>query len=115
KLLEVSAWLICFAMIFDMLDGWAARILNARSLHGMQMDSLADMVTFGVAPAVIVAVMAHTQELDVLPYMWVWVLSSIYLGCAALRLALYNVKALNKTDDDGKSEEFHGLPTKGAA
>lgn len=115
NLLEVSAWMIVFAMVFDMLDGWAARLLNAKSLHGMQMDSLADMVTFGVAPAVLVAVMAHTQELDVLPYLWVWVLCATYLGCVALRLALYNVIALSDKEEEEHSDDFHGLPSPGAA
>jgi CDP-diacylglycerol--serine O-phosphatidyltransferase len=108
--LAVSAWLIVGAMIFDMLDGWTARLLNAFSDHGMHMDSLADMVTFGVAPAVMIAVLAQTAEL-LLPYRMVWVLCAIYLGCAAIRLALYNVKALNKESTKG----FDGLPSPGAA
>ena len=54
------AVIICCAMIFDSLDGLAARIFNAASMHGVQMDSLADMVTFGVAPATLVAIMTHS-------------------------------------------------------
>jgi CDP-diacylglycerol--serine O-phosphatidyltransferase len=100
QLLATGAWLIVGAMIFDMLDGWAARMLNAYSLHGMHMDSLADMVTFGVAPAVIVAVMAHVSILDWLPYRLVWILCAVYLACAALRLALYNVMATQKNIRD---------------
>ena len=111
QLLAVSAWLIIGAMIFDMLDGWTARTLNAFSEHGLQMDSLADMVTFGVAPAVMVAVMAHTNELGWLPYRWVWALCAVYLGCTALRLAIYNVKATNGTSSDN----FQGLPSPGGA
>lgn len=110
QVLEVSAWLIVGAMIFDMLDGWTARMLNAFSDHGMNMDSLADMVTFGVAPAVMIAVLAQTSAL-LLPYRLVWVLCAIYLGCAAIRLATYNVKALNKESTKG----FDGLPSPGAA
>lgn len=111
--LFTSAWIILFAMIFDALDGFAARIFNAASMHGMQMDSLADMVTFGVAPAVIIAVMAHaikdaTGTFDI----YVYVMSCIYMGCAALRLATYNVHAiLNKKSSD----KFSGLPSPGAA
>ena len=115
SILAVSAWLILFAMIFDALDGWAARKLNATSLHGMQMDSLADMVTFGVAPAVVVAVNAHARAFEFHDegtiYLWVWFSLFIYIGCAALRLALYNVHAM----EDKKSEGFSGLPSPGAA
>lgn len=131
--LSAACWLIVGAMIFDMLDGWAARLLNAYSLHGMHMDSLADMCTFGVAPAVLVAVMAHGAVLNWLPYQVVWVFCAIYLACAALRLALYNVKATEKnmrdhglppdfedsTPPEGLEETddsaFHGLPSPGAA
>ena len=58
------AWLVIGAMIFDALDGWSARKLKATSLHGIQMDSLADMVTFGVTPAVIVAISSHIYALS---------------------------------------------------
>src|SRR5574344_1212377 len=51
EIFAISAVVICCAMIFDALDGFAARIFNAASMHGLQMDSLSDMVTFGVAPA----------------------------------------------------------------
>ncbi len=115
--LAISAWLIGGAMIFDMLDGWTARKLNATSPHGMEMDSLADMVTFGVAPAVIVAIMGHDaiqNRFAWLPWAWVIVACYVYVSCVALRLALYNVLAMEKTDDaDGTS--FHGLPSPGGA
>ncbi len=111
ELLAVSAWCIIGAMMFDMLDGWTARTLNVHSQYGVEMDSLADMVTFGVAPAVIVAVMARTNQFTWLPYHWVWVFSAIYLGCTAFRLALYNVKARNNES----GESFHGLPSPGGA
>ncbi len=111
QLLAVSAWLIVGAMIFDMLDGWTARMLKVFSDHGIQMDSLADMVTFGVAPAVMVAVMAHTNQLTWLPTRWVWLMCALYLGCVALRLALYNVTATAATEAEG----FRGLPSPGGA
>ncbi len=109
-----SAWLILFAMVFDSLDGFAARIFNAASMHGIQMDSLADMVTFGVAPATLVAILAHTQRnavgtgFEITTYL----LSSIYLGGAALRLATYNVHAMVQKKS---SDKFSGLPSPGAA
>ncbi|MFA6294673.1 MAG: CDP-alcohol phosphatidyltransferase family protein, partial [Victivallales bacterium] len=100
--------------VFDALDGFAARIFNAASMHGMQMDSLADMVTFGVAPAVIVAVMAHhlREHLKPIDYYIVWGLCAVYLGCAASRLATYNVHAILEKK---KTEGFTGLPSPGAA
>lgn len=113
RVLEKSAWIVLFAMLFDALDGFAARIFNATSMHGLQMDSLSDMVTFGVAPAVIVAVMAHKlRELRSADYYIVWALCAFYLACAANRLANYNVHAMLEKK---KSEKFSGLPTPGAA
>ena len=82
-----SAVLICCAMIFDAFDGFAARLFNAASMHGIQMDSLADMVTFGVAPATLVAIMTHSLrdwDLNRTQEILVYILCSVYLGCAAL-------------------------------
>lgn len=113
SILTLSAFMVMAAMIFDALDGFAARIFNAASMHGMQMDSLADMVTFGVAPAVIVAVMAHSlRDLEGNAYYFVWFMCAAYLGCAALRLATYNVHAMLEKKS---SEKFDGLPSPGAA
>ncbi len=111
----VSALMICFAMVFDALDGFAARLFNAASMHGIQMDSLSDMVTFGVAPATLVAIMTHSLRewaLNRPQEIVVYVLCSVYLGCAALRLATYNVHAIVEKKS---SEKFSGLPSPGAA
>ena len=112
--LATAALIVLVAMIFDVLDGFAARMLNATSMHGLQMDSLSDMVTFGVAPAVIMAVMTHRlQGIQTTSQVWfTYLLCSVYVGCTALRLATYNVKAIEKT---GESSTFHGLPSPGAA
>lgn len=123
------AWVIIGAMIFDALDGWSARKLNATSLHGVEMDSLADMVTFGVAPAVLVYVYAHVNVfLEVSVFKGhgflrhdrlVWIAAAVYMGCAALRLALYNVKAMEdrnkEKEEKEKDEGFTGMPSPGAA
>ena len=81
------AVIICCAMIFDSLDGLAARIFNAASMHGVQMDSLADMVTFGVAPATLVAIMTHSlrapSNIGRTEEVLIYLLCSVYLGCAA--------------------------------
>ncbi len=111
----VAAIMIFSAMVFDAFDGFAARLLNASSVHGIQMDSLSDMVTFGVAPAVLVAIMTHclrAWELNRGQEVLVYLLSSIYLGGAALRLATYNVHAMLEKKS---SDRFTGLPSPGAA
>jgi CDP-diacylglycerol--serine O-phosphatidyltransferase len=111
----VASWVIFFAMIFDVFDGLAARLLNAASLHGIQMDSLSDMVTFGVTPAVLVAAASRcffNWEMSLWQHAYVYLLCSIYIGGAALRLATYNVNATLKTKS---SDKFSGLPSPGAA
>lgn len=112
----VASWVIFFAMIFDVFDGLAARLLNAASLHGIQMDSLSDMVTFGVTPAIMTALFAECC-FDWNPHLYwrigIYLLCSIYLGGAALRLATYNVHATLKTKSS--SDRFSGLPSPGAA
>jgi CDP-diacylglycerol---serine O-phosphatidyltransferase len=120
---SACAWLILAAMVFDAMDGWTARKLKATSLHGIQMDSLADMVTFGVAPAVVVAISAHINGLEGIGKGYynsegffrydrmVWMACGIYMACAACRLALYNVHAI----EEKKDENFTGIPSPGAA
>ena len=110
----ISAWMIFAAMIFDALDGLAARAFHAASMTGIQMDSLADMVTFGVAPATLVAILTHSLrgELNTVQVLVVYALCSVYVGCAALRLAIYNVKAITEHKN---SKSFSGLPSPGGA
>ncbi|CDN32885.1 CDP-diacylglycerol-serine O-phosphatidyltransferase [Mucinivorans hirudinis] len=89
-------WLIIAAAIFDFLDGFAARMLKAYSAMGVQLDSLADMVSFGVAPAMAVfATIDHPQ---------LRFCALLLAAFAALRLAKFNI-------DTRQSEEFRGLPT----
>lgn len=108
----ISSLMILGAMVFDALDGFAARIFNAASLKGIQMDSLADMVTFGVAPAVLVCVMAHKYSLTVYGYPMAWLFCAIYIACCAHRLARYNVSTMiEKKSGHG----FTGLPSTGGA
>jgi len=102
-----SAWLIMLAMVFDALDGKVARMTNTTSEFGAQLDSLADVITFGLAPAFIVKAMSQA-----FPPRIGWLISTLFLVCAALRLARFNVE----TDGDEDSHEyFKGLPTPAAA
>lgn len=98
-------WAIIAAAGFDFLDGFAARLLKAYSPLGAQLDSLCDMVSFGVAPAMIfMNFHAPTVEIE-----WVAIISSlIFPICAALRLAKFNIS----TD---QSDKFIGLPSPAAA
>ena len=116
QVFNTVAILIFSAMIFDAMDGVAARLLNAASMHGIQMDSLSDMVTFGVAPAVLVVQLTQflyswqtTSAMAVLLY----ICGGIYLGGAALRLATYNVAAIDGSKKD--PNWFSGMPSPGAA
>ncbi len=118
-----SAFIILFAMVFDALDGFVARLLNASSVYGVEMDSLSDMVTFGLAPATIVAIMTHTMRMTTdLPHgvfqeIVVYCLCCVYIGGAALRLARYNIHALmpEKAEKNMSKNYFSGLPSPGAA
>ncbi|QSH41790.1 CDP-alcohol phosphatidyltransferase family protein [Lentisphaerota bacterium ZTH] len=113
EVFALSAWVILFAMIFDALDGFAARIFNAASMKGIQMDSLADMVTFGVAPAIICAILAHCgKQMNIWQTVITYGFCGVYLGCAALRLATYNVHAMVEKKSGDK---FSGLPSPGGA
>ncbi|OJU56505.1 MAG: CDP-diacylglycerol--serine O-phosphatidyltransferase [Alphaproteobacteria bacterium 62-8] len=98
------------AMLFDMLDGRVARKLGADTRFGAQLDSLADLVSFGVAPAVI----AYTWSLSRMGEGG-WVAAVIFCICAAIRLARFNIQAAR---DEGATEAnpyFTGLPTPAAA
>ena len=118
KVFCFSAAMIFSAMIFDALDGLAARILDAASIKGIQMDSLSDMVTFGVAPATMTAIISDVFTSWNLTSSWqgvvVFLLCAVYIGCAALRLATYNVHAMD-TQHQGDPNFFSGLPSPGAA
>ena len=93
------------AMILDSLDGRIARMTNTQSAFGEQMDSLADMVSFGAAPALIV----YVWTLNSLGR-WGWIGAFVYCACAALRLARFNV---NTSVVDKRF--FQGLPSPAAA
>jgi CDP-diacylglycerol--serine O-phosphatidyltransferase len=105
----LAAGLIFLAMLFDALDGYLARLAKAPSGFGAQLDSLADLVTFGVAPAYLLVKMC--------PYvtLWnkhaVWIIACAFLTCVALRLARFNME----TGDEDDHREFSGLPSPAGA
>lgn len=101
-----ASWLIVIAAVFDFLDGTAARLLNARSELGKQLDSLADVVSFGVAPASIMyALMVNTMGYAVGGYVNLSAVPAFFIALfSALRLAKFNI-------DDTQTHSFRGLPT----
>ncbi|MDX8397336.1 MAG: CDP-diacylglycerol--serine O-phosphatidyltransferase [Mariprofundaceae bacterium] len=102
---ELAAWAIIAAAIFDMLDGRVARLLNAETAFGAELDSLCDMTSFGLAPAVLVYLWALTS-LGKLG----WLAAFLITACAALRLARFNVQI-----ESQDKKYFQGLPTPATA
>lgn len=120
--ISIGAGLILVGMLFDLLDGLAARVTRSTTNFGGQLDSLADVVTFGVAPATLmVALMMKTLAADaILPSpisesffgRLTWLSAALYAAFTAVRLARYNVEHA-KADFDHRT--FRGMPSPGAA
>lgn len=102
----LAAVLIAFSIVMDIADGFVARLVGATSPFGLQLDSLADLISFGVAPAVLV----HTWALDEWPLL-AYLVAFFWLACAAFRLARFNVTI----DPAADKRYFVGLPSPGAA
>lgn len=102
---EYSAIAVFIAMVLDGLDGRVARLTGTQSEFGAEYDSMSDMVSFGIAPALIVYEWA-LKEMD----QWGWIVAFIYCACAALRLARFNTNI-----DVVDKRFFQGLPSPAAA
>jgi CDP-diacylglycerol---serine O-phosphatidyltransferase len=126
---EIAAYFIFLAMLFDMFDGFVARITRSASDFGAELDSLADMISFGVAPAFLsihligellrapsatgkeyIAIPGPFQDNDWLRLFWI--VACIYVSCTALRLARFNVIT---QPDPLAHMNFRGMPSPGAA
>lgn len=112
--LMAASYFILAAMIFDFMDGFSARLLKAYSAIGKELDSLADVVSFGVAPAVIIYKLISTsapvfssgttEALSLTGSLLTWFVPVLMPVCAALRLAKFNI-------DTTQTTSFKGLPT----
>lgn len=102
---DAAAWLICLSAVFDALDGTVARVTRTQSLFGQELDSLSDVVAFGVAPGLLMFLWA-LQPFGT----WGFGAGFLYIACTALRLARFNVQS-------GTVERsfFQGIPSPGAA
>ncbi|HTY55804.1 MAG TPA: CDP-diacylglycerol--serine O-phosphatidyltransferase [Candidatus Binataceae bacterium] len=102
---ELAAVMIAVAFVCDGLDGRAARLTHTSSQFGVEYDSLSDVVAFGVAPAGLTYMWA-LKPLGP----WAWLVSGMYVVCAAFRLARFNVQTASMDKN-----RFNGLPVPGAA
>jgi CDP-diacylglycerol--serine O-phosphatidyltransferase len=109
-----ACWLILAAMVFDFFDGFASRLLKAYSDMGKELDSLADIVSFGVAPGLIIySILSKSMNLEAsaiisAKYLSVMAITALFPVCAGLRLAKFNI-------DTTQSDTFRGVPTPAAA
>jgi CDP-diacylglycerol--serine O-phosphatidyltransferase len=101
----IAAWAIIIANIFDGLDGWIARLTNTSTRFGIELDSLSDLVAFGVAPSIMMFkwVLSPFERVG-------WAAAFLFVACGALRLARFNVQ----TGAPG-SKAFKGMPIPAAA
>lgn len=114
-----AVWFILLAFICDIIDGRIARLVGKESLFGKELDSLADLVSFGVAPALMMffLILSPTEGFPFLRQLG-WLIGFIYLLCAAVRLARFNVithPLLPETQRQTNLNYFIGLPVPAAA
>ena len=108
----IATALILVAAIMDAIDGRIARLLKFESEFGAQLDSLADMISFGVAPAII----AYLWSLHNIPYLGVgWSVVLFFITCGALRLARFNSDLTNAEAAARSKLFFKGIPIPAAA
>jgi CDP-diacylglycerol--serine O-phosphatidyltransferase len=106
-----ASLLLVFALLFDMLDGRVARLTKTQSAFGLQIDSLADVVSFGVAPALLVYKWSLYQR----PTLGL-IISFLFAGAGAVRLARFNVLSMGEGGKPTKPGKYIvGLPVPGAA
>ena len=117
----MSGYMILLAMIADMLDGRLARMNQSTSSFGGQLDSLCDIISFGVAPAFLMLRVLEEKLADFAGLnpsaenfleRFIWLVAAGYLSCAAIRLARFNVE---NEEDESAHMSFIGLPTPAAA
>jgi CDP-diacylglycerol--serine O-phosphatidyltransferase len=115
KTAQAAAWLILVAMIFDALDGFVARLTRTASSFGAQLDSLCDLVTFGVAPGFLIYAITRNDVMPPNNDFWARPIQAVcvlYSMCALIRLARFTVET---APDESAHREFAGLPSPAAA
>jgi len=112
KYFLIAGLFIIGAMVFDMLDGYVARLSKTASKFGGELDSLCDAISFGVAPAFLILKMGPGWEPRPIVHQIVAGIAALYMVCTILRLARFNV---DNTPDPAAHKRFRGLPSPGAA
>ncbi len=112
RFFAITGWFIIAAMIFDMLDGYVARLSKTASKFGGELDSLCDAISFGVAPAFLLLKMGPGWEPRPILHQILAGIATLYMVCTILRLARFNV---DNTPDPAAHKRFRGLPSPGAA
>lgn len=107
---QLAAAAIILAALIDGMDGRLARLLNATSDFGAQLDSLADIVNFGVCPAILL----YVWSLDAIGR-WGWVAVLFFAVCCAIRLARFGTTLLDETRPDWADKFFSGIPSPAGA
>jgi CDP-diacylglycerol---serine O-phosphatidyltransferase len=107
----LSSGLILVAMVFDVLDGYAARLSRSASEFGGQLDSLCDAISFGAAPAFLLLRLGQEWHDQPVIAKTVAIIAALYLACAVLRLARFNTE---NSPDAGSHKRFKGLPSPAA-
>jgi len=117
----MAGYMVLLAMVADVLDGRLARMSKSTSSFGGQLDSLCDVISFGVAPAFLALnLMQHKIDefsvinplLESFLVRFAWLTAAIYISCAAIRLARFNVE---NEEDESAHMSFMGLPSPAAA
>lgn len=103
QMLQLAFALLPISLVCDFLDGRVARARREVSLLGQELDSLADLVAFGVAPAALAFALGMRGGLDAIGLVY-------FVGCGISRLARYNATAASLSDDSGKVAYFEGTP-----
>jgi CDP-diacylglycerol--serine O-phosphatidyltransferase len=109
----LAAGLILAAMVFDVLDGYAARLSRSTSEFGGQLDSLCDAISFGAAPAFLLLRLGQEWNGHVVVAKSIAVIAAFYMACAVLRLARFNIE--NTPENATNHKRFKGLPSPAAA
>jgi len=108
-----SAWLLITAMLFDVLDGFVARLSKTASEFGGQLDSLCDAISFGAAPAFLILRLSREwRTTSPLMYNATVVIAVLFMVCVILRLARFNVE---NAPDPASHRRFNGLPSPAGA